>query len=189
MAKKVTKINLLPAHLRAELDRRIIESGYGDYRGHSEWLKGEGHEISNVTICDHGTKIRDRIQELADAKNFAIAYGISVGEDELAVPRMINGMVQDALFKVASRIHKTASNLPDDDDGAIWSLLKQLNMLTKSLADTSRSDVMVSKYSQELKDKQAAKLAELTAEGQELGINTEYLKRLESEWLGLFEAK
>jgi hypothetical protein len=185
VAKKVTKINLLPAHLRAELDRRIIESGYGDYRGHSEWLKSEGHEISNTTICDHGTKIRDRIQELADAKNFAIAYGISVGEGEQAVPRMINGMVQDALFKVASRIHKTASNLPDDDDGAIWSLLKQLNMLTKSLADTSRSDVMVAKYSAEVRAKQEAKFAELEAEGQLRGIDGEFMRRMRTEVLGM----
>jgi hypothetical protein len=185
MAKKVTKINLLPAHLRAELDRRIIESGYGDYRGHSDWLKSEGHEISNVTICDHGTKIRDRIQELADAKNFAIAYGISVGEDEQAVPRMINGMVQDALFKVASRIHKTASNLPDDDDGAIWSLLKQLNMLTKSLADTSRSDVMVSKYAEEIRSKQEAALARLEGEIETSGISAEFMSRMKHEVLGL----
>jgi hypothetical protein len=105
------------------------------------------------------------------------------------LPRMINGLVQDALFRVAARIHKSAADLPEDDNGAVWSILKQLSMLTKSLSDVSRSDVVVAKYSAEVKAAQAAKLAELTAEGQELGINAEYLKRLETEWLGLFEPK
>lgn len=186
---KATKYDLLPGHLKSELDRRIIESGYGDYKEHSEWLKSEGFDLNYNTLADRGKKIRAEIAAMSSARNFAIAYGHAVGEDEQAVPRMINALAQDALYQVAARIHKQACDLPQDDDGAVWSLLKQLNMLTKSLADTSRSDVMVSKYTAEIKAAQAAKLAELTAEGQELGVNEEYLKRLETEWLGLFETK
>jgi hypothetical protein len=58
-------------------------------------------------------------------------------------------------------------------------------MLTKSLADTSRSDVMVAKYSAEVRAKQEAKFAELEADGQARGIDQAFMERMRREVLGM----
>jgi Protein of unknown function (DUF3486) len=184
---RVAKIDLLPGHLRSELDRRIIEAGYGGSREHVEWLESQGHKFHRQTIETYAAKMRDRLQQLADSQNFAIAYGHSLGDNDSAVPRMLNGLAQDALFKVMQKLHQQCCQLTDESD--LWGIIRQLGMVTKALSDTSRSDIAVSKYTAEIRDRQAASLAALKLEGQELGINAEYLRRLESEWLGLFESK
>ena len=49
----------LPAELRRELDRRIVESGWARYADHKRWLRDEhGHEISESSLQRYGAVLR-----------------------------------------------------------------------------------------------------------------------------------
>ena len=60
MPARSTVLNLPPA-LRLELDGRIIEAGFGGYRGHVAWLAGEGHGVSESALQRYGASLRRQL--------------------------------------------------------------------------------------------------------------------------------
>ena len=51
----------LPAHLRAEVERRLAESGFSDYRGLAEWVRQQGYEISEDSLWRYGKGIQRQL--------------------------------------------------------------------------------------------------------------------------------
>lgn len=49
-----SKIDLMPKEVRAELEKRIVEGGFANYRGLAKWLKDNGYAISRSAVHRHG---------------------------------------------------------------------------------------------------------------------------------------
>lgn len=94
-----SRVQSLPARLRADLDRRLVASGFSNYRAHSEWLAGEGHEISRSSLQAHGARLRElvaRYRPTADEAGAVLAAG---SEDRALVAAAGLRIVQDRLFE------------------------------------------------------------------------------------------
>ena len=59
-----SKIALLPKRIRNELDQRLLNSSFSDYRGLVRWLASEGFEISASAVFRHGTMLETRMQAI-----------------------------------------------------------------------------------------------------------------------------
>lgn len=57
------KIATLPEDVRQELHLRVIDSDFTDYKGHSEWLKSKGYEISYVAVWRYFQDVRAEIRK------------------------------------------------------------------------------------------------------------------------------
>lgn len=55
-------VEKLPTALRSQLDERLRESGYSDIRGHAEWLKEQGENVSSSSLGRYSVdlKAKDR---------------------------------------------------------------------------------------------------------------------------------
>ena len=50
-------LRILPKELRAELDTRLIDSAFSDYRGLAEWLRAKGYQISRHSLRRYGSDL------------------------------------------------------------------------------------------------------------------------------------
>jgi len=51
----------LPAHIRAEVERRMAENGFSDYRGLAESVRQQGYEISDDSLWRYGKGIQRQL--------------------------------------------------------------------------------------------------------------------------------
>lgn len=66
----------LPVNIRAELENRLVKSGYGSFEIHSEWLKSIGYRVSKSTIGRYALLNKSKLEEktgTASMTDFEIA--------------------------------------------------------------------------------------------------------------------
>ena len=93
------KVQHLPAWIRPILDRRIVESGFANYRAHSEWLAEEGFEIGKSALQAFGVRLQSlisRYRPTADEAGAVLAAGSK--DSALAAAAGIR-VVQDRVFE------------------------------------------------------------------------------------------
>lgn len=177
-----SKVELLPPGIRAELDKRLIESGFSSYQGLSDWLLEQGIEIGKSALGSYGKKLQDQLAELKLSHTFALAYQVSMPDETGATTQMLGGMAQDILYRVMLKLHYKSRQLDDDSD--LWGILRQLETATKALANVGRVDIAVSKYAGEERARQERKLSEIKSEGVKRGIDSDFLATMD-KYLGL----
>lgn len=82
---------LLDAATRAELDRRLAASGFGDIRAHVAWLRGRGVATSKSALWRYAARLRDRADREA---------GLSPDHDADRLAR-IEGLCHDNAARLA----------------------------------------------------------------------------------------
>ena len=55
-----SKVYDFPQSVVAELEARLIASGFGDFVGHSTWMKAQGCEISRESIRQYAVTLKRR---------------------------------------------------------------------------------------------------------------------------------
>jgi hypothetical protein len=177
--------DLLPQEIRQELEQRLQDNGFGGYTELSEWLESQGFRISRTTIGRFGKEFKERCKAIRTARMMAIAYKEELPEDEGAVSEILTEVGKGLILEYAFLVQETLCGNNNGLD-KLRTLTPLVATAARSIEAINRSDIAIAKYVTELKERQAAKLEELKSEGQQLGITEEYLKRIESEWLGLF---
>ncbi|HEL4114499.1 TPA: DUF3486 family protein, partial [Stenotrophomonas maltophilia] len=61
----VSKIDLLPAEVRDELDRRLVANAFGGSISLSEWLGEQGYEISKTTVNERAKRLKRRLASIS----------------------------------------------------------------------------------------------------------------------------
>src|SRR6266851_1252002 len=59
-----SKVAMLPAEVRTELDRRIVEQAFSGYQDLAEWLQGQGYHIAHDSVQRHGSRLLRRIEAM-----------------------------------------------------------------------------------------------------------------------------
>ena len=134
----------LDATIRDELDRRIIDAGFGGYAKHVAWLESQGHAISEAALQRYGRRLkRDMGQHGAGGRESAVVAAIArvrhtaelaravqaAGTgDPLAIHEQTAEMCMTRLYEIAAA---------EDMDA------KTLQAISRSLNDTVRAVVAV----------------------------------------------
>ena len=109
-------VELLPADVREELDRRLVETAFGSYEVHATWLGEKGHAVSKSALKRYGVRTKaaaaasaaaaheitaKAIARARMATEMATAMRRAADDDELAVPQatvdMMMMRMQEAL--------------------------------------------------------------------------------------------
>ena len=93
------KLRKLPAKLRTELDRRLVEGNFTDYRGLAQWLGENGCEISFEAVHKYGQKLEERLNLLRVATAQAQAI-VEAAPNEDRINEAMLRLVQQNLFAV-----------------------------------------------------------------------------------------
>lgn len=83
---QVPKVAQLPVEVRAELDRRLVESGFSDIRGAAAWLTDLGHKVGKSAVGQYAQRNRESIiasaaassRQLVDASDRRAEFRLAV---------------------------------------------------------------------------------------------------------------
>ena len=172
---KRSAVDMLPADIKAELDGRLIQNSFSDYRGLADWLSTKGFCISKDSVYRYGSKFQERCEMLKISTESARDMKAVLGDDDATVAEMSLQLAQGLLFKLMMERGEQLSP-------------KEIGMITRALSDSTRSSVAVKRYQEELKKQIEAKLKALEAENHPLSmsVDPQTLKRVREEVYGLF---
>lgn len=152
-----SQVDLLPQEVRAELDSRLIQNGFGDYLALVEWLQEQGYEISKSSLHRYGQRFEDKVAALRVATQQAQEMRVLLKDDEAAVSEMSLQMVQGLLFNLM--IDRGEDLEP-----------QEMTAIARAITEASRGTMAVKKYQEKLHQQLAAKFAELEKESQDNGL-------------------
>jgi hypothetical protein len=134
-----SKILRLPPKLRAELDRRLIESGFSGYAALARWLGEQGCPITGSKVHRYGRKLERRLETLRLATEQARAVVKAAGGADDTVNEGLMRLVQGDLFNVLLEIREIDPKKAD------------LNALARNVASICRSAVQMRRLAEEMR--------------------------------------
>jgi hypothetical protein len=141
-----SKIDLMPKEIRGELEKRIVEGGFANYRALAKWLNDNGYQIGKNAVHRHGEKLERRLDAVRRATDVARAIAEASPDDEAAMNDTLIRLVQqidiDILLNVDS---ETVSP-------------KTLEAVSRSVASFARASANQNKWLVEVRDKLNAKV-------------------------------
>ena len=163
------KIDALPAGLKTQLERLLLDKTHGGYVLLSAWLKAQGFEISHAAVHRYDQRLQNvlsRVKASTEAARLiAQAAPDEADEHSAAVLRM----VQSSLFEAMTRVTEAQDADPADQ-------VKVLSQAARAIAEASRASISQKKWADEVKQK----LDALEAASDKLGQGE---KRLDAETL------
>lgn len=143
------KVDLLPEDVRAELDRRIIENGFGGYVALSEWLESKGYQIKKSALHAHGKGLEEWMRDVRTSTQAAILINEIAPDDEGQRSQMILTMIQTGVFDVLKAIKEIERANPEDTIalGVLY------GKLARAMSELARADISQRKYAAEVRSK------------------------------------
>jgi hypothetical protein len=171
---------------RAELDRRLIDSGWTGFDDHLSWLKSIGSEASKTVLIKYAEKYRAKPEELKLQDDYRRAYQQEINDDIQVNAVNLIATAQRATQFLLDRVETRMKNLTDEvKDYELAVAANTLSKVVGSIGTLNSSQVVNQKYLDEKRAKQEAKFEALAAEGQASGISEEFMSRMRREVLGL----
>lgn len=95
-----SKVLSLPANVKAELDRRLVDGGFQDYEGLSAFLAEQGFEVSASAVHRYGQSFEKQVQALKVASGQAQVAVEALGDDEDALGQALTGIAKQKLLNL-----------------------------------------------------------------------------------------
>jgi hypothetical protein len=138
-AQRKGKIKRLPAELRAEFDRRLVEGAFSDYRGLSRWLHERGYYISHTALARYGRALDRKLEALKLATEQARAVVEAAGAADDTINEGLMRLVQGDLFRVLVELKEADPEKVD------------VNALARNVASICRSSVQMRRAAEEMR--------------------------------------
>jgi hypothetical protein len=169
--------DLLPELVRADLNSRLIASGFSGYEQLAEWLESKGFVISRSALHRYGQKFEDRCAALKLATDQAKAIVAEAGDDEGAMNEALIRLVQEKSFNLLM-------DLQIDPE------VVEFPKLVRAIADVGRTGIKqkewAAKARQQALDDVAKKVEELQkGKDGKHKLDAATLKRVREEIYGL----
>jgi hypothetical protein len=167
-----SKIEQLPEEVRAELDARLIRSGFGGYRALADWLTDQGFEIRKSALQSYGAAFEDRISCLKLATEQARAIVSESPDDEGAMSEALMRLTQEKLFGVLMELQVDPQKV-------------SLSGLARSIAELGRASVTQKKYAQEVRDRAKLAAEQASKIAKRGGLDAAAVKEIRAAILGI----
>jgi microcompartment protein CcmL/EutN len=171
-----SKVSLLPAEVKAELDSRLIKSGFSGYEALEEWLGEQGCTISKSAIHRYGSKFEEKLGAIAMATEQAKAIASASEDDGNAMSDAVIRLIQEKVFQMLVEME----NLDPENVS-----LPSLGMM---IAKLTSSSVQVKEQQRKYREKaeQAAKEIEnLLGQSKTRGLSEDMAAQIRSKVLGI----
>lgn len=160
-----SKVDGLPAELKAQLERLLADRTHGGYEALAAWLHEQGFEVSKSSLHRYDQRLQavmSRIRASTEAARLiAQASPDDADEHSAAVLRM----VQSALFDAMTRVTEAQDADPADQ-------VKLLSQAARAISDASRASISQKRWADEVRGKLEALEAESAKGGKTLDAAT-----------------
>lgn len=170
-----SKIELLPAEVRAELEKRLIASSFSGYDQLAEWLQAQGFEIHRASVHRFGTKFEERVRALKAATDQARAIVEASPDDDGAMNEALVRLSQQKAFDLLIDLEIDPESI-------------EFPKLMRAIADMNRSSVALKKFRDEVTQRAreaADRVAEKIKAAQTRGMSAEVSAEIRREILGV----
>jgi hypothetical protein len=168
-----SKIELLPAEIKAWLDEALVENNFSEYRLLSDELRARGHEISKTSVHEYGQLFEERLRALKLVSEQARAVVQAAPDDDGAVNDALVRLTQEKMFGILMEINVD----PDTVD---------LAKLARAVAELGKASVAQKRWQVEARKQaleDAARVAGAAAKS--AGLSAQSVDALKREILGI----
>ena len=182
-----SKVAMLPAEVRNELERRIAERAFSGYQELAEWLRAQGHQIAYDSIQRHGSPLRQKIEameRLAEEAKALSAAAADAGETiDAAAIQPIHQRVFSMLLEEPE--HRRDGALHDNGSASLE--IRDLARLTRIVADLNRITIARQRQAEEVRTRleQQKHAARERREETEGGLSDEVYHAIRNTLLGI----
>lgn len=168
----------LPEDVRAELDARLVSSGFGNYRALSDWLSEQGYTIKKSALQSYGSAREDEFKRAFQSAQMMTQLAkslVSANPDE-------QGALMEASERLAAdgliRLQLALSELDANGDALDPVELAEITpKITRAIADLNRSGVSRAKWQADVRRRS---IEEAAAEAKKAGASGDTITRIRS---------
>lgn len=180
----VSKLNLLPAEVRAWLDSRLVANAFGNYDDLTDQLNQKLAEhdlelrVSRSGLGVYGKTLKERIEKIRASTSAAKVLNETLDDDGDALGMANIALAQDLMFQLMNRV-----NLDDPDQKVD---VDELSMLFRALGNISRASLPQKKWAKSVREELERKTSQAAAEIQsEAGLTDEQAAIIRAKILGI----
>jgi Bacteriophage Mu, Gp27 len=136
-------VTVLPRDVQGELDRRLIDGSFSNYRGLAKWLAQKGFQISRGSLQRYGSSLERSLARIKRVTEQAKSVVESSAGDR-------RGSLNDALVSlVQSHLFGALAETEDIDETS-------LTRFARAIADLGRASVMQKRFAELMRQRLAA---------------------------------
>lgn len=170
-----SKIISLPDEVRAELDNRLITTGFSGYSALESWLADLGYEISRSAVHRYAQGFESKVAAIKVATEQAKAIATAVGDDEGAMNEALIRLVQQQAFDVLV-------NMQTEDPELYAKMFPKMGVMVARL---SRAAVGQKKWQAEARQKANRAVENIEQKARKKSLDPETLKLIKEEIYGI----
>lgn len=167
-----SKIALLPEDIRAELERRLITSGFSNYDAIAAWLREQDADISRSAVARFGQDFAAKCEAIKQATEQAKAIVATVGDDE--------GNMNEALIRLIQQL--SFDILIKNQDADIAALLPKMGVMVAKL---SKASVDQKRYMADVRGKAAKAADDVAKTARKGGLSEKTAEEIRKKILGI----
>lgn len=175
-----SKIDLLPAATRAELNRQLVKRAFSDYEALAVWLAGQGFQIGKSTVGRYGQKLERKLEAIRASTEAARSIAEAAPDDADLRSAAVMSLVQTEIFDVLVNLQEAS-----DEDVDQVTRVKLLSHAAKNIATLSRASVNQKKWSLEVRGRASAVADEVTKAARQAGMSAETAETWRKKILGI----
>lgn len=141
----MSKVRELPEEIRAELDRRLADSGFRGYVALERWLRSRGFEIGKSSIHRYGQRLERSLAAVKASTEAARAIASAAPDDADERSAAVMSILQTEIFNTLVALQE----LRDEDDPD--QRLKTLSRVTQAVSHLARASVSQKRWLVEVK--------------------------------------
>lgn len=141
-----SKIDLLPAGVRDELNRRLVANAFSGYEALADWLATQGCELKKSAVHAYGQRLERRLSAIKASTEAAAAIAAAAPDEADQRSAAVISLVQTDIFDIMVTLQEAEEGEPADR-------LKLLSRAAKSIAELSRASVNQKKWQAEVSSK------------------------------------
>ncbi|MDF3931384.1 DUF3486 family protein [Pseudomonas citronellolis] len=164
-----SKVQQLPANVKAWLDKYLVDTNFSGYEALSAALEERGYSIGKSALHAYGQTFEDRLAALRQSSEQAKAVVTAAPDDEGAVNEALMRLVQDHLFKLLMA-----------SEGKL-----DLPKVAKAVAELGRASVVQLKWKAEFKERAEAAAAKVENIAKKGGLSADTVAEIRREILGV----
>ncbi len=193
MARRSKIRTEVPAKIREEFEAQLVDGGFSDYQGLTDWLnsrlKEEGLDVtvSVMAANRYGKSFQEEFErDMAEANQTYHVAKLAMANHEDA-----EGVVRDATIRtLQTRLLRLTSSLRQLEEAGDdpHKLAETTAKISRAVADLSRTDILSQKYKAEIRKAAAMEAANTMAKSaKDAGVSEETIKRIRMDVLGMAE--
>jgi len=133
---------LLSDEERAQLNRKIRENGFGDYRGLAKELQDMGFEISKSAVHSYGQKLQEQVRKIRAASAQADLLRKEFPDDDGAMTDGILRTYQAAIFEYMQDFSLDGTKVDPVKLGRVIKDIAHASISQKKLQNEMRAEML-----------------------------------------------